>query len=395
MKVLLGLDVNETSVVVRVGTTPVRIDLYGVVAPSNCQLQFEEVVMTGGGVTLDSVDCGCGVTMVEPLTPTYSKPYSAQCCERVFLDFTRTYLYLSRPGLVRMTLVGDCTEATVIATEAQEGYTPTPAEQGCCAGVDGGGGAICEQLNALPPISFGPSDPFPTFSFPARNTSNQCFRFDSSLFQKLNNLCSNIAATPAAPTTFPGIPALSFVGYDSNSTQCYRFTLEQIRGTTTDACSQLAALPVLDLSDTETARSFRFLGRDADGECHRTALPPIEVTGSPGPFFSIASDEDRRYRLDVTYNAANFAGAVSTAIGAVATESPTVAAPMTLRLDAGGSVRKAPFHEFGRAIPTYTNPPTRLVGQTASGDLVSVALNTIELEDYSGTLIARFLAVSA
>lgn len=392
--ILLGPDIDVNTVTIRVGATPVRIDLFGVNSLSDCQLQFGEVVMTGGDLTLDSIDCGCSAVITEPLVPTYVKPYSVHCCERVFLDSTRTYLYLSRPGLVRMTLVGSCPEATVIATDAPTGFVPSPAEQGCCSGTAGSGGApICEQVNALPAISFGPSDPFPSFNFVGRSPSNQCFRYDSSIFQKLNNFCANFAATPLAPTTFTGTPVISFAGYEANSGQCYRFTLDQVRGDGASACTQLAALPTYAPDDPIDVGDMMFFARLAGGSCVRSELPGLAITGT-SPFLTLVSDPATRYSIEVQYNAANFTNAVASSLSTVATESPTLAAPMTMRVNAANQVRKAPFAEFGRAIPNSSTAPVRLIGQDSSGDLISVELVTIELRDCAGVLLQRFLAVN-
>jgi hypothetical protein len=353
--------------------------------------------MTGGGVTLDSVDCGCSAVIVEPMTDTYIKPYSVGCCERVFLDASRTYLYLARPGLVRLTLVGDCDDGVVIMRDAPERFEPSLVEQGCCS--TGSAGALCEQLGDLPLVTLAPTDPFPSFNFSVQTLAGQCYRYPSTVFEKLANLCANLRATPVAPGTLAGIPSVTVLGHHPGDDACYRFPLTQLFPNSAGLCQMTQDVPVAAMTQLE-APETRVFGRREDDSCAMFTLPPLTIVNDDGldapiPFATFIVDENRRYSFKVAYSASNFATTARAAIASSPAQSPNLLHPNVFRISSGGSVATTPVSQLGRAVPAASTPPVRVLGQTSSGDIVSVALVPLELRDCSNTLIGRFLVIEA
>lgn len=151
MSIIFSPTKPETTATFRVGTNAIKLDAYDI--PEGCQIQIEEVLMDGGKLSKIAEKCNCGEVIMTKIVEIASKPYSVGCCERVFLDSERTTLFLNRPGLVRVSIAGDCTGITLTSTEMTTPIKLTLDDMGCCSGGGGGSGT------AGPTGATGPAGP--------------------------------------------------------------------------------------------------------------------------------------------------------------------------------------------------------------------------------------------
>lgn len=151
MKKILDSSTPGTQVVVRIGSNPVRFAAFGLA--STCQVQFLEVVYKTTAPGIENTPCGCALPKMPDAEIEVERPYRIGCCGQVLLTSNRTDVVLDRPGYVRVQLAGTCSGVSVYAQEMPSGYSVIPEEKGCCGSGSSSAPPLCDQLQALPPIT--------------------------------------------------------------------------------------------------------------------------------------------------------------------------------------------------------------------------------------------------